>query len=564
MGSLKSHAKGCSMKDLTTSAPAPNRSTSIRAHTSLMFLFAATALVACGGSGGDSPPAPSPGPAPTQVTVSGTAQFQSVPPTANGNLNYNNQSFKPIRGATVQLLNSANDAVLATSFTSATGAYSFPAVNNPGAVRVRVRAELSSSVAGGVATDISVKDNTSSDALYVLDSTAVSPTTATQTIDLQAASGWGGTSYSAPRSAGPFAVLDTIFQGVQTVRSAVPSQALPRLQVFWSTRNVADSGNNTAADLAAGRIGTSFFSFNGTDFRIYLLGAENSDTDEYDSSVVAHEWGHYLQSAVSRDDSVGGPHTGNDKLDMRVAFSEGFGNAFAGMVLNNPRYTDSLGAAQGRGFFIDVSDPNFSNKGWFSEGSVQHLLWVWSQNASIGFNGLYGTLTGPMKTSGALVGIHHFAQRLKDSLAAAASTITTALQGQNITVQDIWGTGEANTGAAAGSLPLYTTFSNPTRVCVSDEVGAPNKLRNYAYLRFTTPARTATITVQADGITGTDPDFELVNANGVTTTAESEVANSETASIALPAGEHSLVIEDFSLTADDASQGQRCFNVTVN
>jgi hypothetical protein len=545
----------------STATPSP-----VARWAGLACLFGTVFLAACGGGGDAAPPPPPPAPAPqaAQITVSGTAQYQSVPAASGGSLNYAAQTFKPIRGATVQLL--SNGAAIATTFTSATGAYTFATVANPTtALVVRVRAELQSSVTGGPATDVTVKDNTSSGALYVLDSAPVTVTAATQAIDVRADSGWGGTSYTAARSAAPFAVLDTVYQGVQKVRSAAANQALPPLQVFWSTRNTPADGV-----ASTGAIGTSFFTTADPDtrapgLRIYLLGAENVDTDEYDSAVVAHEWGHYLQTAVSRDDSVGGPHTRNDRLDMRVAFSEGFGNAFSGMVLGNPRYTDSARAGQASGFVIDVSSAPTTNKGWYSEDSVQYLLWTWHQNAGIGFAPIYSTLTGPMRTSGALVGIHHFASRLKTAQLAAASIIDSTLTGQSIIVQDEWGTGETNTGTAAGTLPLYgSLLNNAARVCVNDTVGEPNKLRNYVYLRFTTTARNATVTLTASGATGTDPDFELIDANGVFSSGDSSVADSETRVVSLPAGTHSLVITDFNLIAQTTVSGERCFNVSVN
>ncbi len=555
----------------STAKPSP-----IARWAGLASLFGTVFLVACGGGGGgDAAPAPAPAPAPpaAQVTVSGTAQYQSVPAASGGSLNYAAQTFKPIRGATVQLL--SNGVALATAFTNASGAYSFAAVTNPNtALVVRVRAELQSAVTGGPSTDITVKDNTSCDntgcALYVLDSAPVTVTAATQTIDVRANSGWGGTGYTATRSAAPFAVLDTVYQGVQKVRSAVATQALPQLQVFWSTRNTSSDG-----DVTLGQIGTSFFTSadpvtRASGLRIYLLGAENVDTDEYDSPVVAHEWGHYLQTAVSRDDSVGGSHTGNDKLDMRVAFSEGFGNAFAGMVLGSPRYTDSVRAGQASGFVIDVSSNTFTNKGWYSEDSVQHLLWTWHQNPGIGFAPIYATLTGPLRTSGALVGIHHFASRLKTAQPAAVAAIDSALAGQNIAVQDAWGTGETNAGGAA-ALPVYTVLSvgAASRVCMNDALGESNKLRNYAYLRFAIAAAGSfNINVSAVGATDPDPDFEIYDANGTYRRFDAGSSSSEqVSSVALPAGEHTVLIYDYNLLGFGPTintSGERCFNVSIN
>jgi hypothetical protein len=56
---------------------------------------------------------------------------------------------------------------------------------------------------------------------------------------------------------------------------------------------------------------------------MFLLGKEDVDTDEFDTHVVVHEWGHYFESAVSRSDSPGGNHALGDLLDARLAFGEG-------------------------------------------------------------------------------------------------------------------------------------------------------------------------------------------------------------------------------------------------
>ena len=85
-----------------------------------------------------------------------------------------------------------------------------------------------------------------------------------------------------------------------------------------------------------------------------MLGAADNDTDEYDQHVVAHEFQHFLEDQVSRSDTPGGPHSLDERLDMRVAFSEGFANAFSAMVLNDPVYRDSFGASQGQVYRFDV------------------------------------------------------------------------------------------------------------------------------------------------------------------------------------------------------------------
>ena len=195
--------------------------------------------------------------------------------------------------------------------------------------------------------------------------------------------------------------------------------------------------------------------------------------------MLAHEIGHYFQSAFARDDSLGGSHGSGDLLDMRVAFSEGWGNGWAGMVTGDPRYADSYGAAQGSGFILDVSgttrDPS---PGWYSETSVQHLFWTWHENASIGFTPIFNVMTNSMLANSGLTSIFGFASRLKEALPGQASTITTNLAGRSISGTDSFGAGESNSGGITQVLPVYKTLNvgSTTNVCLTDAGGAYNKL----------------------------------------------------------------------------------------
>ena len=74
---------------------------------------------------------------------------------------------------------------------------------------------------------------------------------------------------------------------------------------------------------------------------IALMSDLAADTDEFDQHVIAHEFGHYIEYNFSRADNIGGSHGLGDKLDPRVAFGEGFGYAFAAIVLNDPVARDS-------------------------------------------------------------------------------------------------------------------------------------------------------------------------------------------------------------------------------
>jgi len=72
--------------------------------------------------------------------------------------------------------------------------------------------------------------------------------------------------------------------------------------------------------------------------------------------VIVHEWGHYFEHNLSRLDSLGGLHSLSDKLDPRLAFSEGWSNALAAIVTEDPNYKDSFGIGQSGGFMIFLTN----------------------------------------------------------------------------------------------------------------------------------------------------------------------------------------------------------------
>ena len=541
-------------------ASAPQPRSPLRAAC---LLFALVLVAGCGGGGGSAPaPAPAP-PPPASVTISGVAEFESVPNTAGGRLDYAARALRPIRGATVELI-ATTGAALASTRTDGAGQYSFTVANPNAEVLVRVRAELRRSGASGGSWDFSVRDNTSSEALWVVDSARFTPAAA-QTQNLRAASGWNGSSYTVgARAAAPFAILDVAYRATQKVLSASPNLSFPALQVMWSPGNVPAVGSSEQ-EWAQGQIGTSFFTDYGGRRRLFLLGAADTDTDEYDSHVVAHEWGHYFQHALSRNDSVGGEHRAGDQLDMGVAFSEGWGNAWSGMALASPLYADSLGPGQASGFVIDVSLAPGSNRGWFSEASVHYLLWRFDQDPGIGFGPIFSVMNGPLRTASTMASIHSFAAALKSALPAAVGTIDSLLQSQIITVANAVGSTEVNNGGVSQALPIYRSYAGGTlQTCVTDSAGVPNKLGNFSYIRFTTMAGARTLTLSAvPGTSGTDPDFVLTRADGTQANFDSDLTNIESTVTTLPAGTHTLALSDYNMRVAPSPIGQRCFNFSV-
>ncbi len=509
------------------------------------------------------------------VTISGTVDFESVPndtATTSGRLLYTSITNKAVRGATVQIVAAAGGAVLASGTTSSTGTYALN-IATPQSVLVRVRAELLKTSGSGGTWNFTVRDNTQTDALYTMDSAAFTPANGANTQNLRALSGWGGSSYTGTRVAGPFAILDVVYDAKEKVLSASSNATFPALQLMWSVNNRPASGN-----LATGLIGTSFFQNGSNGNRIYILGAADTDTDEYDRTVIAHEFGHYLQSAFSRDDSVGGSHSGGDKLDMRVAFSEGWGNAWSGMALATQYYADSSGTSQATGFRIDLAASPSGTRGWFNESSVQYLLYQFNASASIGFTPIFTVLSGlptTLPADGALSSIHQFAYRLKLAVPAQATAIDTLLASQSITATSPIGAGETTDGGITLALPVYKAHTAALGVaqqyCVTDAAGSggdeTNKLGAHAAIRVSL-ASAGTRTVTVTSVTaGSDPDFLHISPAGVKTTFEAASTTTETATLSnAAAGTHLIVLYDYALiygTSSGTINGQRCFNVTV-
>ena len=544
----------------------------------LRILTAALAIIligGCGGGSGSSPPAVSAAPAPvTSVTISGRVTFDKVPFGAGSDmgLDFARALAAPVRGATVEIMAGSGGTVLATGVTDAAGNYSLSVPPNTD-VFVRVRAEMLRT--GTPAWNFTVRDNTNFDSLYALDGSVFNGGSSASTRNLHAASGWGGSSYTAARSAAPFAVLDAVYQALQLVLTASPSQVFPELRMMWTPNNrpVTPTGN-IAAQRASGNIGTTFYDA-GTPARIYVLGDVATDTDEFDQHVLAHEWGHYYQHQFSRDDSIGGAHDTNQRLDYRVAFSEGWGNAFSGMAKGDPLYRDSFTMSGAlRGFTINVENNASLIPGAFNEGAVQSVLYDFFDSAndgadtvSLGFAPIHAVMTTRMRTTPSLTTIYPFLSALRAGNAAQASAIDALAAGQQLaSVTDDFGANELNSGGDARNLPIFRSVSSGeiVAVCSVAANGAYNHLGNRKFLRFELAAA-GTITVRANnGPAGSDPDLALYSAGVQRGLAEGTAASAETLTVTgLAAGTYVIEVYEFS-NLGSAPRGDTCFGLQVS
>jgi hypothetical protein len=486
--------------------------------------------------------------------------------TVTSGLDYVSISQDPARGVEVEVVDGAG-AVLDSDVTDAAGAYSLTVTSDTD-VRVRVRSVMTQTT--GATWDIRAVDNTNGNAIYVLAGALATSGAADSVRNLNAASGWGGASYTTTRAAAPFAILDSAYEAITDIEAVDASVVFPAMQFMWSINNKAASGQVTDGD-----IGTSSFTTIGGVPTVLVLGDANSDTDEYDSHVVVHEFGHYFESELSRADSMGGPHSLSNRLDPRIALGEGFGNALSGIILDDPFYRDSSGASQASGFSINVEDNTNTNAGWFNEGSVQSILYDIYDSTddgadviSAGFAPIYNALVAPDYTGDSdLTTIFLLANQIATDPAIAAADLTSLLAGQSIDGTGDTGVGETNDGSVVSSLPVYKTVTvggPAVEVCSVDDAGTFNKLGNRALLSLsiaTAGSRTITMT-RTSGATARDPDFRIFQAGAVIASGLSATADTEQLVTTLAVGDYTIeALDDRNLST--ANSGDACYDFTV-
>ena len=180
-------------------------------------------LNACGGGGGSSSPIN-----PDLVTVSGTITYDFVPYNADFiGLDYSAIEVRPVRGAVVELLDSA-DNLVATTSTNDEGFYSARVEANT-VLRVQVNAQLKRNQAP--TWDMTVNDNTANNRLYALMGSEASVGNSNSQRNLHAPSGWFEGNYASSRPAGPFAILDAVYASLQQFVIAGYNGNFPPLQL---------------------------------------------------------------------------------------------------------------------------------------------------------------------------------------------------------------------------------------------------------------------------------------------------------------------------------------------
>jgi|GEM_PF-297012 len=508
------------------------------------------------------------------VAISGIVTFDRVGRNSiNGALDYNDISAEPARGVTVEAVNSSGTE-LASTATDSNGQYHLEVTEHT-YVRIRARAEM---ISNDVASwNLSVKDNTNNDALYALQGDLFSSGGEDNVRSLNAGSGWTGAAYTNTRSAAPFAILDTVYKVMDKFLAVHPDINFPKLDIFWSRNN-----NSASSNINQGDIGTSYYSSGS----FYILGDEDGDTDEYDEHIIAHEWGHYFEDRMSRSDSIGGSHSLNDRLDMRVAFGEGWGNAISAIALDDPVYTDSSGPGQAFGFTFDIEENDHSTKGWYSVASAQSILYDIYDNQSddadtlsLGLSPIYNIFITPdYINTDYLTSIFVFLDKLGEVIPGSAAGIGALALEQDINGTGPDGSGETNNGGIAETLPLYKNVSvdgASVELCSNEQYGAGKDNHNilggrdFAFLEIAFTQSVEIVINKVSGEGARDPDMTIWKQGQTIEDwiSESPDEDHETWNGQLSSGNYVLEVYDYNITNEKAVPGTlepACFELTVS
>lgn len=424
-------------------------------------------------------------------TITGIVQFERVPfsTSAPFGLDYAHPVLRPSRGVRLQAYDTVTSKVLTGGVTDASGRYQLvvPANSN---MRISVIASLQRDSTQALPRwDVSVQDDMPFGTTYSYGSPQFNSSIGTQNITIPTGiSPSGDATTGSPthaRWSGPFAILDTIYTAMQTITAVAPDTTFPPLIVNWNDRTTG-----------------TFFSPSSAPY-ISLLADLTEDADEFDEHTVAHEYGHYIEFSFSRADNIGGSHALGDRLDPRVAFGEGFGYAFAGMVLNDPvvhdSYVDVGGIQKSAVFDMETNPPGAQGAGagcWCSESSVYSILWdIYdnvpdaNDNVALGFAPVWDILTSAQRTTPSVTSIFSFIAALVAARPADAPGINALVAAQNINPSgiDAFATSETN-APFPGMLPLFPSIAangNAVVVRSLDDGGHYNKAGNSSFLRFT-------------------------------------------------------------------------------
>jgi hypothetical protein len=314
-----------------------------------------------------------------QVQIAGVTQAQgcfNVSGTITRIDRMNTQSGRaaatmvPVRNALVEMRE--EDVLFDDSYgevvTDASGNYSFSFCDDDGVfddeleIYVRLRAELFS----GSFAVVEVEDSSYIDETYEYDSNTIDSEGGTFDLDFQLTEGQSEV----------FNIADAALDAFN----------------FWNASGGA-TGDDARFDYEAEihwepGYGDSGSYYNGYVFDEITIADDPSDPDQWDDSVIMHEWGHQADDNYGCDDNPGGKHSFGQSIDPELAWGEGYPDYYQSAVRS------ALGVTDGN-FYIDAngmgnnritlnleSIPGSATAG--VEDAIAAMLWDLADNANDG------------------------------------------------------------------------------------------------------------------------------------------------------------------------------------
>ena len=185
------------------------------------------------------------------------------------------------------------------------------------------------------------------------------------------------------------------------------------------------------------------------------------DTDEFDQSVIAHEFGHYFEDRFGRSDSIGGTRR-RSTCSICASPSAKAGATRSGMALVDPVYRDSQQGMQ-TDFLIDMEADEPTRAGSPKLGRRNPVGPVRGppnepgDTVALGFTPLFAVMTGRAGTTDALTSIFTFSTALRAPMSTGDRR---PADGERFPAQRLRRRRDANRRRAA-DLPVYKTSLNP-------------------------------------------------------------------------------------------------------
>ncbi len=220
---------------------------------------------------------------------------------------------------------------------------------------------------------------------------------------------------------------------------------------------------------------------------------------------------------------------------------------------------------------MDIENASPSNPGWFSEASIQRILYDLydsnddgGDNISLGFTPIFNAMIDKERNTPAFTSLFSFIHALKSENSRHAHNIDRVVASEQIsTIRDEYGNYRTNTANGTHTKPVYRTLEVGKWItqCNKNRHGVYNKLGNRTFIKVHIPA-SGFYSFDAKPYGGDygDPDIILYKAEyPLESMGMSPLEGSSSDNLSMNLTPGNYLVEVY-----DASFNNSCFNVSLN